>query len=229
MSAFVRRWRWPLALVVLVVAVLPVKWFNDSVLAYDGLVAAGGGWNGAPYGPDDVKLRTVEQPFGETQAEFPFKPNGTVSWAFSLLNSGDRPVRVTGLPFGGSVNFDVQAVQIGDGGENERNGGSPTGFVPFRPFTMKPGAIRYVRFVVRLMPCAADGSGGGNSWQQQEVEYEVAGVGRKTVIEFVDPIAITGIPAPCDERQRQTNARSAAGRARFVADDAVGISTRPDD
>jgi hypothetical protein len=182
------------AAVVVVVAVLPLGLHYRALATYDGL--GSGGYRALPRVPGEVPYHETSTANFGTETTFEYRPGGRIVIGFNLFNFGKRSVHVTALPMEAYF-ADRVITRIGDGGQSDRNGGTPDHTIAFRPFTLKPHAARYYEFELVLRDCPVRGSGGGSSWHTQRVRYTVGGLRRSGTVGLPGGVAVTGLPGIC--------------------------------
>ncbi len=170
------RWRrrWPAALaaaVVLVVAVVGVRQVTAPMLQFDGEPVV---WRTAP--SDQGGVQRVENALG-TEVTVGFERAGVFSARLALVNHGRYPVKVAGLPGRGAHYYGLESVETASDAEGPLQ--------PFRPFTLRRGATRWLTLHFRFAECdLAPGGGVGGSRASLPVSYRVFGLRRREAVPF---------------------------------------------
>ena len=152
----------------------------------------------------------LEPPFVQAVAIVPARAGGEFDVVFNVTNTGNRDVRITGVPerFHDPLYVDEAGVQIGDGDPNELKGGSQMGWVDFRPFDLPPGQFRMLRLRYRFADCRFHPSGlrewegtlatgSGLGWTHQVVEYRYWGLSRSVELELPYAVFLDGAGGAC--------------------------------
>jgi hypothetical protein len=169
-----RRRRWPAALaaaVVLAVAAVGLSQVTAPMLRFDGEPVV---WRTGPAAPGGVQR--VENALG-TEVTVGFERAGTFSARLALVNHGRYPVKVLGLPDRGAHYYGLESVETASDAE-----GAPQ---PFRPFTLRRGATRWLTLHFRFADCdLAPGGGVGGSRASLPISSRVFGLPQRDAVPF---------------------------------------------
>jgi hypothetical protein len=167
------RW-WPAglaAVVVVAVAAVGLSQITAPMLSFDGEPAV---WRSAP--GDLADVQRVENALG-TEVTVGFERSGTFNARLALVNHGRYPVKVLGLPERGAHYYGLESVGMASNAEG------PT--QPFRPFTLRRGATRWLTLHFRFAGCdLATGGGVGGSRASLPISYRVFGLRRREAVPF---------------------------------------------
>lgn len=219
-----RRWRrWILVLVGLLVLGLAV---SAALLVSRDYVRRGGG-----YGVDGTDVGSTDTYVTKDELVVPFRPETSFEVHMNIINNGPLPVTITNLPPVGGYYWDATAVLTGPGTtRNELGGGfvSDEELIPFRPFTLQPGEIRWVEWRYRFIDCdlprpEVGDNAGRMSWDRQEVEYRLFGIPRRGDLDLHHYVVPLGAEGTCPGRSDEMLQRRLAGLPRFVERCAPGI------
>jgi hypothetical protein len=170
-----RRRRWPAALAgavaALVLAVVGLSQVTAPALSFDGQPAA---WRTAP---DDLTgVRRVENALG-TEVTVGFERSGPFSVRLALVNEGRYPVRVLGFPDRGAHYYGLEGVETASDAEGPSQ--------PFRPFTLRRGATRWLTLRFRFAECdLGSGDGVAASRISLPISYRVFGLRQRDTVPF---------------------------------------------
>jgi hypothetical protein len=162
-------------------------WWDRAVTAEPGLSLDGrpNVVGGAGFG-DRTGMRLVENSFG-TDVDVDYQAGGQLHAYFGLYNHGSRTIRIEAVPPQGFYYwaFDGAAVS-----RNWRTAVTGQDYIPFRPFSLRPGQTRYVRLDFHQATCDPAGLQDGYSRiRPLPVTYRILGVTRTTTVPF-DQVAI---------------------------------------
>jgi hypothetical protein len=168
-----RRW-WPVALAVgVAVALVAVAagQITTPALSFDGGPTV---WRTAP--GDETSVHRVDNVLG-TEVTLGFERSGTFSAELALVNHGRYPVKVLGLPDRGAYYYGLESAEMATDAAGPAR--------PFRSFTLRRGATRWLVLHFRFADCDLDhGEGGAASRTSFPVSYRVFGVHRKEAVPF---------------------------------------------
>ena len=168
-----RRW-WP-AVVAAAAAVALVAVGAGQVrapaLAFDGGLAV---WRTAP--GDEAAVDRVDNVMG-SEVTVGFERHGDFSARVALVNHGRYPVKVVGFPDRGAYSYGLTGVETALDTD-----AAPQ---PFRPFTLRRGATRWVVLHFRFADCDLDHNGAGTVVRTTlPVSYRVFGLHHKQAVPF---------------------------------------------
>lgn len=208
---------------------------NGRVLRYDQVGYNGSGSRmGAPTStPTPADAYTLHTFGSGDEAVYRYRPDGDVEYGFDITNYGDQTVTVRALPPHRTQYADLTGVYIGNGSLNERHGGSPEAVIPFRPFVLKPGEIRWVELHYRFASCPLPPGAAGvppgqplnlgwQGWRSETVSFTVHGISRSHTFKLPQFVVLDGV-VPCPEHEARQRQRFAEGRPDWVDEHAVGV------
>ena len=168
-----RRW-WPVAVGVaaatalLALGVAPLR---ASALAFDGDVTV---WRTAP--GDEAAVDRVDNSLG-SEVRVGFERSGVFSARMALVNHGRYPVKVQGFPDRGAYTYGLESIETATEADAVPQ--------PFRSFTLRRGATRWMVLHFRFADCDLDHNGpGGVVRTTLPVSYRVFGLHHKQAVPF---------------------------------------------
>lgn len=168
-----RRW-WPAALaasVVVAVAAVGLSQVTAPMLRFDGEPVV---WRAGP--GDEGGVERVQNALG-TEVTVGFERAGTFRARLALVNHGRYPVRVLGFPDRGAHYYGLERVETASDAD-----GAPQ---PFRPFTLRRGATRWLTLHFRFAECdLAPGGGVGGSRANLPIDSRVFGLPQRDAVPF---------------------------------------------
>ena len=168
-----RRW-WSAgfaALVAAAVAAVGVNQITAPILAFEGEPAV---WRIDPGDPAGVER--VENALG-TEVTVAFEPAGSFRARLALVNHGRYPVRVLALPGRGAHYYGLQGAEMASDPEGPSQ--------PFRPFTLRRGATRWLTLHFRFAECDLHPGGGvAGARASLPVSYRVIGLRQRRSVPF---------------------------------------------
>jgi hypothetical protein len=168
-----RRW-WPVALAVAVVVALlavALSQITAPALSFDGGPTL---WRMAP--GDTTSMSRVDNVFG-TEVTVGFERSGTFTAEMALVNHGRYPVKVTGFPERGAYYYGLESVEMGSDVEGP--------FEPFRSFTLRRGATRWMALHFRFAECDLEhGDNVAASRTSLPMDYRIFGLHRRETVPF---------------------------------------------
>ena len=168
-----RRW-WPLggavaAAVVLVTVALGQ--FRSPALAFDGGMTV---WRTGP--GDEAAVDRVDNALG-SEVTVAFERAGVFSARVALVNHGRYPVKVQGFPDRGAYSYGLESIETAADEE-----AAPQ---PFRSFTLRRGATRWLVLHFRFADCELDHNGPGVIARTTlPISYRVFGVHHTQAVPF---------------------------------------------
>jgi len=170
-----RRRRWWLAAVGLVVVAalvaVAVGQVTAPALAFDGGVTV---WRTAP--DDEAAVKQVDNALGR-EVTVGFERAGVFSARVALVNHGRYPVKVLGFPDRGAYSYGLESVETASDTEAPLR--------PFRSFTLRRGATRWLVLHFRFADCDLDHNGDGAIARTTlPIDYRVFGLHRKEAVPF---------------------------------------------
>jgi hypothetical protein len=168
-----RRW-WPMALAAALVAVLAAVGLTQitaPALSFDGDPVV---WR---TGPDDLAgVRRVDNALG-TEVTVGFERAGTFSARLALVNHGRYPVKVLGFPDRGAHYYGLEGVEMGSDAEGPAE--------PFRAFTLRRGAARWLTLHFRFAECDLQaGDSVSASRTSLPINYRIFGLRQRKTVPF---------------------------------------------
>jgi len=173
-----RRWRrwWPAGVAVAVATALAAVGAGQvraPALAFDGGLAV---WRTGP--GDEAALDRVDNALG-TEVTVAFERGGVFSARVALVNHGRYPVKVLGFPDRGAYSYGLTTVDTVTDTDADA---APR---PFRPFTLRRGATRFLVLHFRFADCDLDHNGAGTVVRTTlPVSYRVFGLHHKQAVPF---------------------------------------------
>jgi hypothetical protein len=168
-----RRW-WPVALAAAVAVVLVAVGLGQITAPALSLVGGPTVWRTAP--GDETSVGRVDNVLG-TEVTVGFERSGTFSAEVALVNHGRYPVKVVGLPDRGAYYYGLESVETASDAA-----GPPQ---PFRSFTLRRGATRWLLLHFRFADCDLEhGEGVASSRTSLPIDYRVFGLHRRESVPF---------------------------------------------
>lgn len=136
-----RRW-WPAVVagvVVLALGGIAFTQVTSPALAFDGTPTF---WRTAP--GDQASIRWVDNALG-SEVTVGFERGGTFTAELALVNHGRYPVKILGFPQRGAYHYGLESVEMASDAGGERQ--------PFRSFTLRRGASRWLVLHFRFADC----------------------------------------------------------------------------
>lgn len=170
-----RRRRWPAALgaaaAAMAVAVAGLSQITAPALSFDGRPAV---WRSAP---DDLAgLHRVDNALG-TEVTVGFERSGPFSVRLALVNEGRYPVKVLDFPDRGAHYYGLEGVETASDAEGPSQ--------PFRPFTLRRGATRWLTLHFRFAECdLGPGDGVAASRIDLPIDYRIFGLRQRDAVPF---------------------------------------------
>lgn len=125
---------------------------------------------------DEAGVRTVDNALG-TEVTVGFERAGVFSARLALVNHGRYPVKVTGFPERGAHYYGLESVETA----SEPDGPSH----PFRAFTLRRGATRWLTLTFRFAECDLEpGDGVAASRTSLPISYRVFGWRQREAVPF---------------------------------------------
>ena len=170
------RWRpwWPAAVVgflVLALAAVAFTQVSSPALAFDGTPTL---WRAAP--GDQTDMRTVENSLG-TEVTVGFERAGTFTAELAVVNHGRYPVKILGFPQRGAYYYGLESVEMASDAKGSRQ--------PFRSFTLRRGAARWLVVHFRFADCdLQQGEAPPAARTNLPVSYRVFGKHQRQAVPF---------------------------------------------
>lgn len=170
-----RRRRWPAAVApvvaALVVAAVALSQIAAPALSFEGQPAV---WRTAA--EDLTGLRRVDNALG-TEVAVGFERSGPFSVRLALVNGGRYPVKILGFPDRGAHYYGLESVETASDAEGPSQ--------PFRPFTLRRGATRWLTLHFRFAECdLGPREGVAASRMSLPISYRVFGLRQRDAVPF---------------------------------------------
>lgn len=169
-----RRWR-PVALGAAVaagLAAVAAGQLRGPALTFDGSPMV---WRTAP--DDTAGVSRVDNVLG-SEVTVSFERSGVFSAELALVNHGRYPVEVAGFPDRGAYSYGLESVETASDVDGPRQ--------PFRPFTLRRGATRWLVLHFQFADCDLDHAADGETVARTTlpVDYRVFGLHRTEAVPF---------------------------------------------